>query len=72
MKQVTFQTAAVAVQKLDEENKAIVITEMLGPNVPGDTYIVPLPNESAEHIGRELSAPSVAIASVTDIKALKS
>jgi hypothetical protein len=62
MKQITLPTVSVDVQKGPDNTRVLLIQEIdQGPmgQTPGDVYVIPMPNDFAEDLGRKLSAPSV-------------
>lgn len=61
MKQITLPAVNLDIQQLGPDQRALVITEM-GPAGPGDVYVIPMPNNIAEDVGRKLSSPSVQVA----------
>jgi hypothetical protein len=74
MHQITFGNMNVTVQNMpDGSGRALIMQEnAVAPGLPsGDTYILPLPTEVAELIGKQLSAPSLHVATNADVQAIR-
>jgi hypothetical protein len=53
------------------DQRAIILTCLAGGQVPFETYVIPLDAANAEAIGRKLTAPSVQVAGVSELRAVK-
>lgn len=67
--QTTLDGYNIGVQQVNPDIRALVLTEVNPPS--GNTIVLPLPNEIADKIGRELQGSSVQIAPATALRALK-
>lgn len=70
MKQITLPQVALDIQQVQENVRTLVITEIGNGGIPGDVYIIPMPNDIAEEVGRKLAAPSIQRASASDLKVI--
>lgn len=62
MKQTVILNAQVDVEQISDDMRAIVITEIIPPGLPGDVTIIQLPNEGADEVGKKLTAPFIVTA----------
>lgn len=66
MKQVTLIGVGLRWEKIDDEHRALIIEVS-----PQEAIVVPMTNEAAEQVGRQASAPHIAVAPASALQVIE-